>query len=126
MPRRAPPSAPAPAASGKRAREHVADDDGAAADDDDHPQGPRTTTSIADDAAALVAVDASEAEGWEAQRSSRGVGSRLVFGVVSAGVPTVHAASPLPSPSLAFARLPSPSLAFPHLRSPSIRCARAC
>ena len=26
MPRRAPPSAPAPAASGKRAREHVADD----------------------------------------------------------------------------------------------------
>ena len=48
MPRRAPPSAPAPAASGKRAREHVADDDGAADDDDDHPQGPRTTTSIAE------------------------------------------------------------------------------
>ena len=49
MPRRAPPSAPAPAASGKRAREHGADDDGADDDDDDHPQqGPQTTTSIAE------------------------------------------------------------------------------
>ena len=50
MPRRAPPSAPAPAASGKkRARERGADDDGADDDNDDHPQqGPPTTTSIAE------------------------------------------------------------------------------
>ena len=52
MPRRgkAPASAPAPAASGKkRARERGADDDGADDDNDDHPQqGPPTTTSIAE------------------------------------------------------------------------------
>ena len=51
MPRRgkAPASAPAPAASGKkRARERGADDDGADDDNDDHPQeGPPTTTSFA-------------------------------------------------------------------------------
>ena len=52
MPRRgkAPASAPAPAASGKKgARERGADDDGADDDNDDHPQqGPPTTTSIAE------------------------------------------------------------------------------